>query len=219
MSDDLDVQDWQPLTVPEAVSAMRGAACRWWIAGGWSIDLFLGRQTRDHADTDVLVLTSEQLAAQQHLSDWVLYKTKQPTPTKLALWPAEEYLAPETDIHDIWIKREVGGPWRFQLMFTEDDADRWVFRRDRRIGGALADLGWTHPDGFEVLRPEVQLLYKARPEARRSKDQADFESVADALTPTARVWLAEALMKQYGPTHDWLPRLTTKERFGTAESP
>lgn len=208
MSDTLDVDDWQPLSVPEVAAAMRGLPCRWWIAGGWAIDLFLGRQTRPHADTDVMVLTSDQLVVQRHLVDWVLYKTKQPTPSRLAIWPKGQYLTPETGVHDIWVKGCVGGPWRFQLMLTEDVGDRWVFRRYRRQGGDVAALGWVDDGGLPVLRPEVQLLYKARPTDRRAKDQADFEAAVGRLSPAARAWLSEAVTSVYGPGHDWLARLS-----------
>lgn len=204
MAEGLDTQDWQPLSVAEVADAMRGVPCRWWIAGGWAIDLFLGRQTRPHADTDVVILTCDQLVVQQHLSAWRLYKTQQPTPSRLAPWPAGQYLAPQTNIHNIWVKDRDGGPWRFQLMLTEDAGDRWVFRRDRRIGGPLSDLGWVDSDGLPVICPEVQLLYKARPADRRAKDQADFEAAVGVLSPAARSWLAGAIETQYGPNHDWL---------------
>lgn len=206
-SEPLDPADWRPMSVAEVASVMRGAPCRWWIAGGWAIDLWLGRTTRVHADTDIAILTSDQLAVQRHLSPWFLYKTKQPTPSRLAPWPAGDYLAPSTGVHDIWVKAELGGPWRFQLMLTEDVDDRWVFRRDRRVGGAIADLGWTNTDGLPVLRPEVQLLYKSRQAGRRAKDQADFESSARSLTPVGRDWLAGAIRLIDGDEHDWLARL------------
>ncbi|MCL4541605.1 MAG: hypothetical protein M1396_04620 [Chloroflexi bacterium] len=32
----------------------------WFIAGGWAIDLFLGRQTRAHKDVEIAVLRQDQ---------------------------------------------------------------------------------------------------------------------------------------------------------------
>ncbi|MBN2056375.1 hypothetical protein JW905_15740 [bacterium] len=45
-----------------------------WLAGGWALDLFLGRRTRDHGDTDVLVVRRHQSGLWRHLRDWNLFK-------------------------------------------------------------------------------------------------------------------------------------------------
>ena len=207
-AEQLDVHDWQALSVSEVTSVMHRIDVRWWIAGGWAIDLFLGRQTRPHGDIDVLVLRRDQLGVQRHLSEWRLYKTKQPTPSKKAPWPKGEYLSRDTDIFDVWVKQELGGPWRLQLMLMESEADRWVFRRDERIGGPVNELGWHTSEGTPVLRPEVQLLYKGRLEGRRAKDDADFAAVLPHLTEAQRRWLGEALRLQFGDAHPWPARLT-----------
>lgn len=63
---------WEPLTPAEVAGELRGLPCRWWIAGGWAIDLHLGRQSRAHADVDVLFLRADQLSVQRHLTGWDL---------------------------------------------------------------------------------------------------------------------------------------------------
>jgi len=47
---------WLPLTFDETRAVFAPLAVPWWIAGGWAIDVYLGRQTREHADIDVSVL-------------------------------------------------------------------------------------------------------------------------------------------------------------------
>ncbi|MEX0884908.1 MAG: hypothetical protein WD009_00575 [Phycisphaeraceae bacterium] len=206
-AEQLDVHDWQPLSVAEVTSVMRQSKGPWWIAGGWAIDLFLGRQTRPHGDMDVLILRRDQLAVQRHLNGWHLYKTKQPTPSSLGPWSDGEYLPRDTGIFDIWVKQELGGPWRLQLMLMESDLDRWVFRRDERIGETVDALGWHTSDGTPVLRPEIQLLYKGKLEGRRDKDDADFAAVLPHLTREQRRWLAAALRLQFDDAHPWLTAL------------
>lgn len=66
----LKIENWQPLTVDETIRAMKGTTVPWWIAGGWAIDLFLGRRTRQHADTEGLVLRRDQQRVQEHLQGW-----------------------------------------------------------------------------------------------------------------------------------------------------
>ncbi|MFD4171693.1 nucleotidyltransferase domain-containing protein, partial [Streptomyces albidoflavus] len=42
----------------------------WWIAGGYAVELAVGRAFRAHADIDVLLLREDQLAAQRALAGW-----------------------------------------------------------------------------------------------------------------------------------------------------
>lgn len=82
----IDADNWRQTSIDEVVSIFSGAGVSWWIAGGWALDLFLGRITRDHKDIDVQILRRDQLAIQRHLADWKLFKTNQPG---LEPWPQE----------------------------------------------------------------------------------------------------------------------------------
>jgi hypothetical protein len=74
-----DTHSWKPMSVDDAVDLMSGLRLPWWVAGGWAIDLFLGRQTRPHGDIDLLVRREDQFAVQAYLADkgLLLYKTQQ----------------------------------------------------------------------------------------------------------------------------------------------
>ena len=50
---------WLPLTFDETRAVFAPLAVPWWIAGGWAIDVYLGRQTREHADIDVSMLRGD----------------------------------------------------------------------------------------------------------------------------------------------------------------
>jgi hypothetical protein len=41
---------------------MAGYRRPWWVAGGWALDLVLGRKTRPHADLEISMLTGDQQA-------------------------------------------------------------------------------------------------------------------------------------------------------------
>jgi hypothetical protein len=43
---------WEPLSPAALAGELKGLARRWWIAGGWAIDLHLGRRSRAHASVD-----------------------------------------------------------------------------------------------------------------------------------------------------------------------
>lgn len=46
-----------------AVALLAALPCPWFVAGGWAIDLHLGRATRPHGDVDVAVYRHDQAAA------------------------------------------------------------------------------------------------------------------------------------------------------------
>ncbi len=198
-----DLGPWRPLGVAEVAALFAGFLAPWWIAGGWALDLFLGRQTRDHGDTDVLVLRRDQLAVQAVLAGWDLHAAD--PPGRLRPWRHGEWLT--APIHDIWCRPAADAPWALQLMLAESEADHWIFRREPAIGGPLAQLTCRTADGISFLAPEVQLLYKAT-DAPRPKDEADLAAVLPHLNTERRRWLTAAL-RRYRPHHPWLARLAS----------
>ena len=195
------IHNWQPLTVAETAELLRGLAVPWWIAGGRAIDLFVGRETRPHGDTDVLIRRCDQLAVQAYLSTWDLHKTQQPG---LKPWPRGEFLG--RPVNDIWCRRTPDAPWSLQLMLLDTDGDDWVFRRDPSIRGPLRSIERRATSGVPYLSPEIQLLYKAKPNTL-DKDQADFETTLPLLSPPARRWLLTCLTKRFSDGHDWVDAL------------
>jgi hypothetical protein len=197
----LDPHNWSPLSVDEVATAFEGMPVAWWIAGGWALDLFVGKTTRPHEDIDVLILRRDQLAVQKHLCDWQLFKTRQPDPPHLAPWPTGEFLEPP--MNDIWGRREMNdGPWCFQIMLMETEGDRWVYRRLPTIGGSIADMGLTTDAGIPYLAPEIQLLYKSA--TGLQKDTEDLVNVLPVLTRRRAEWLLNCLRCQYPDGHAWI---------------
>lgn len=192
---------WEPLSPAEVAAELSGMPCRWWIAGGWAVDLHLGRQTRTHGDIDVLLLRGDQLAFQRHLAGWDLQAAD--PPGSLRPWAEGETLPSE--VHDIWCRRSPSSPWCLQLMIDDAEQDQWVYRRDSRIRRPVAELdGPASNAERRVLSPDVQLLYKST--NPRAKDEADCEAVLDGLNLSQRHWLKES-MTIVAPLHPWLSRL------------
>ena len=194
---------WEPLSVEAVPVLLSGVDARWWIAGGWALDLHLGRQTRPHHDIDVLVLREDLPTVRERLGGWDLHVADPPGAGVLRPWPRSEVLPPP--LHDIWCRRTPTSPWALQLMVDDTDDADWVYRRDHRIRRPVPELyGPASTPRRPVLAPEVQLLGKSR--TPRPKDVADFECVADALGGPQRTWLREAL-STVAPEHDWLAAL------------
>lgn len=193
---------WIPYT-PRAVAELFAAAdFPWWIAGGYAIELAVGRSFREHGDLDVLVLRRDQLRLRALLATWDLHLADPPGAGTLRAWPESAGVPPL--IHDVWCRRAPGQPWSVQVMVDESDGDEWVSRRDARVRRPVAQLGHVTADGIPYLRPAVQLFYKAK--GVREKDQLDFEAVLPLLSDGERAWLSSALTLTL-PGHVWLDRL------------
>lgn len=194
-----DLGPWVPLDPVEVRRMMAGYDRPWWIAGGWALDMFLGRKTRDHADVDVALLRSDQLEAQAHLRDWELYLASD---GRLTPWVAGEPAPPDTG--DVWCRPPGGSAWAFQLMLDPGTPERWASKRSPLIGLPMDVAVRRTGDGLPYLAPEAQLLMKAK--GLRPKDEADFDVVLPALDEGQRTWLREALTRAH-PDHPWLGRL------------
>jgi hypothetical protein len=201
-----DLGPWEPLTPAALRGRFAGSRFRWWIAGGWSLDLLVGRQTRRHADIDVTVLRADVRAVRTHFAAWDLYVADPPGSGTLRPWRADEELAP--DLHDVWCRRTPGEPWRFQIMVDEAEDEEWVYRRHPGVRRPVATLrGRASSPDLPVLSPEIQLLYKSK--GRREKDEVDFSRVLPLLTVEEKEWLAQAL-RRVEPGHPWSDRLSPR---------
>jgi hypothetical protein len=192
---------WEPLSVDEVSELLHDLTAPWWIAGGWALDAFIGRQTREHGDVDVGVLRRDQAAVREHLATWDLQAAD--PPGRLRPWREGE-IFPEA-VHDIWCRTSKEAAWGLQLMLDEAEGDEWLYRRMPSVRRSLKSLVWHH-DGVPYLSPEVQLLYKG---AQRSpKAEADFNACLPHLDGSQRSWLARALATAH-PGHPWRDVLLT----------
>jgi hypothetical protein len=139
---------WAPLSPEDAGVVFSACEARWWVAGGWAIDLLVGRQTRSHADFDVLVLRPEQHVVRSYLHAWDVHAAD--PPGTLRPWPIGEILP--LSVHDIWCRRDPSAPWAFQLMIDDVHGEDWLFRRDHRIRRPVRTLaGRASRPGLAVL--------------------------------------------------------------------
>lgn len=179
------------------VEIMRGFPARWCIAGGWAIDLFLGKVTRPHEDVDIAVFREDQLVIHDHFAGWTIRKV---VDRSLVDWSFDEWLS--LPIHEVHI--ESPGPQpstTLEILLNEQELDEWVFRRHPDIRRPIEETIEGVKDGLPILSPAIVLLYKAKDP--RPHDLCDFESVRQGLDPDDRQWLKDALEQVY-PGHEWL---------------
>jgi hypothetical protein len=190
---------WRPRTPRDAAALLEGYARPWWIAGGWAIEVFTG-VPRPHDDVDPSILRSDVHELRRHLVG------------RLDVWQADSgTLTPVVDDADsltetcenLWLRPSGAEPWEYDVILMDATPTTWTYKRDARISRPLEDILWS-VDGIRYLRPEVQLLHKAR--GLRPKDQVDFEACAPLLDGEARGWLRSALELAH-PGHPWLASL------------
>jgi Aminoglycoside-2''-adenylyltransferase len=178
----------------------------WVFAGGWAIDLFVGRVTRPHKDIDVAIFREHQLELQRSMMGWRMYVANSGT---LVPWQSGEYV--ELPLHTVWAYRpgktgagSIEVQPDLEFLFNEREAENWVFRRNPLMTRPL-DLACVRAsNGLPYLAPEIVLLYKSK--GTRDSDQADFQAVLGLLSREQRAWLKGALEVD-GPGHEWLKRL------------
>jgi hypothetical protein len=168
----------------------------WAIAGGWALDLYLGRATREHADIELAIFRQDQSNLRQHLREWTFDKVvegrRQP-------WWEVEWLA--LPIHELHAHPQSDPSHSIEFLLNERTADDWIFRRNPAITLPL-DRAIVHAQvGLPVLAPEIVLLFKAKSPA--PKDEADFRFAYPALDHPRRRWLRAAL-KLCHPSHPWI---------------
>ncbi|MGE7837580.1 nucleotidyltransferase domain-containing protein [Viridibacillus arvi] len=197
-----DIDNWVPLTLSEIYDVFSEMPIKWFIAGGWAIDLHLEKKSREHNDIDVSINRKDQLIVQQFLKkNWLLYKAEK---GKLIPWADDEFL---NSTIDVWVCKNIDSPWAFQIMLFDTEESNWVYRRENSITRAMVELFLMTTEGIPYLKPEVQLLYKAGSSKVRGKDVNDFQTILPILTAKEKEWLKESLKKQFPEGHPWIKYL------------
>jgi Aminoglycoside-2''-adenylyltransferase len=195
-----DIDAWQPWHPAVLAERLADLSVPWCVAAGWALDLFRGRQTRDHHDVEIAVPRARFAEVARRFPDIDFYVPVDGT--LVAATPDTLALAAR---HQTWALDRVAGSWRFDVFREPHDGDVWICRRDARIRRSYADVIRHDASGLPYLAPEVVLLFKAKDS--RDKDVADFAGVLPLLDADQRHWLADAIALVH-PDHPWQAALT-----------
>ena len=171
---------WDPLPPAGVAALLAASSVRWYIGGGRAARI--GAPARRHEDTDVMVRIDDFEELRRTLADWDLWETDSGS-----LRPLLAGVSLAEGCEQLWARLDAQHPWQLDLLLDRS-GDEWTFKRDPSIR-----LSWERAlhtvDGIAYLRPEVALLYKAKPD--RPKDRDDL--AAANLDPEGRAWLAATL--------------------------
>ena len=187
---------WRPEEVAHRLASVRAP---WYVAAGWAIDLFLGKQRREHEDVEVGVPQTRFGEVVRALAGYEFFVVGD----GLA-WPLARSGEAFAAHHQTWVREPGTGRWRLDVFREPSDGGVWVCRRDARIRLPYDQLIARTADDIPYARPEVVLLFKAK--AARPKDDGDLAAVLPRLGPEAQRWLVEAI-ELIHPGHRWLAEL------------
>ena len=186
--------------VDAVADVMRGFPHPWWVAGGWAVDLFVGRVTREHGDIEIGAFRDTQRALHAHLGRFKLFKA---VDGAFVPWDAatEDIVPP---VFQIQATHESLPGEDLQVFLDDRDGGRWICRRNVAITRPVDDVTFS-ARAVRALRPEIQLLFKAK-HFELAKNERDFSLVAPLLTSEQRSWLKESTAATH-PGHPWIGRL------------
>jgi hypothetical protein len=190
---------WASSWTPEEVARrLAGVTAPWGVAAGWALDLFRGKQTRAHSDIEVAIPASEFGRVRDRFPGYVFDGVGDGR-----IWEAAtpEVLAVT---HQTWLRDPATGDYLLDVFREPHDGRIWICRHNETIRLPYDDIIRHTADGIPYLTPELVLLFKAK--HARPKDQADFESTLEHLSPAQRTRLAELVRHRY-PEHRWLAEL------------
>ena len=199
-----------PETLARVADLMSAFRPKWSLCGGWAVDAWLGRQTRDHADVDIAVFQDDQHAIFDHLAgSQMIGHDNNVADDSSEPWDGRRLDLP-AHIH----ARSHDG-FNLEVLLNERSGRDWVFSREPRITMPLRRCAQQSAWGLPTVVPEVVLFYKANPPAWRDlprpdlrpHDEFDFFALLPHLTENQRHWLREAISLVH-PGHPWLTQLS-----------
>jgi len=177
MDDNERMNDRQLALIREFTSICTAASVEFWLRGGWAMDFFLGRITREHEDIDLFVWSNDAPGLMQRLQHAGFEELSGPPPEaqRNVTKDGEELqiaLLATNEQGEIVV---AGGPWAGTLQPSE-----------MLVGppGRLGDLVCP------MVNPQVQVEIKEkfgdwRPDLPPSeKHQADIARLRTALSST-----------------------------------
>ena len=188
-----------PLTLTQVATLFRGAPFRWWICGGWSLEL-ADQPRRHHDDVEVGIARAELPLIREWLADYHLWDIH----AGMLTFMKPDYQLPD-DHEQLWLRRDAYSPWLMDLMLTPVEGDTWFYKRDRRLSRPFDEAIQVGTDGIPRQRPEIGLLFKAR--RRFPRDEEDFAAVVPQLPDADRAWLRDAIRLTEPPDNPWLAKL------------
>jgi hypothetical protein len=171
---------------------------QWLIAGGWTIDLAIGEETRKHKDMDICIFRDDLEYSLKYFRDWDIH---------VAI-PGEHRLEPLRAISDIELPRYClhlfKGDDFLEILATEQIESEIIYRKDRSI--TMNKKDFVKGDiNRPYVNPAWQLLFKSQ--ITRKEDEHDFHLYMNRVKDDdSKKWLLQNIIKVNG-NKNWIEEL------------
>lgn len=144
---------WTP---GEVARRLAGIATPWCVAAGWALDLFRGRQTREHGDIEIAIPAAHFPEVRDRFPGYLFDAVGSGR-----IWQnaAPNVLAAT---HQTWLRDPATGNYLLDVFREPHDGDTWICRHDETIRIPYRDIIHHTHDGIPYLTPELVLLFKAK---------------------------------------------------------
>ena len=192
------------MEVPQSVAKvgiqMARVPCVWSLCGGWAVDVWLGRETREHLDVDVACFRDDEQTLYRHLAGWKLIAHDTDDADHSIPWDGHPLRFP-AHLH-----AGADDPPKREVQLNEREGDTWLLNREPRVMLPVERFALSSPLELPVMAPEAVLFYKSLG-TRRAHDEHDFDELLPVLHGDRRDWLA-ASVAALDADHPWLQRLS-----------
>lgn len=186
---------WHPADLMKRL----GTDIHWYVVGGWALDLWHGRQTREHEDLEFAVLREDIANARSLLAELAFFSV---VDGQIDYLPSS--VPPAVHVAQLWGADPKQGCWRVDMMPERGTPATWIYKRDPSLAMPRGDMIRKTADGLPFLAPAAILLFKAK--HRRNKDEKDFDLALPRLAASERADL-RLWLERLHPDHDWIARL------------
>lgn len=195
----------------------------WHLCGGFAIDKYLGKKTRDHKDIDITVSKNDMHECTQYLKSkgWTIVA---PIGGGKFLAIDDALNNDDCEFDNIWCFREdadfikctkKGDDLYYEMeernqttldfievLFNKVDEDNFYYSKNESIIKSK-EKAFIRLGEISILSPEIILLHKAR-NAMNPSYKNDFDLTFSRLNNEQTDWLIKAMEKEYPHGHPWL---------------
>jgi hypothetical protein len=167
---------------------MAGFSRPWFLCGGWAVDAWLGRKTREHGDVDITVFHEDQRAIYEQLAGWhIIADDVEPDTVPVPgrppwdghiLDPDHRWTWPKTPAHlharppgetalaalHAWTNppyKQPADDFNLEVMFNERSGSEWLINPEPRIARPFDVCVRDSPARIPTAAPEVLMFFKA----------------------------------------------------------
>ena len=201
----LDEDAWDAWSPHELSQRLRDAILPWYVAGGWALELWHEKQTREHEYLEFVALRNDVDYFRTILYDLNLFTVKDGS---IKYLPPSAHLP--SDVWQLWGGDMRQGYWRVDVMIEQGTPDLWVYKHDPAISMVRSDAIRISRAGIPYLAPTNVILFKSR--HCREKDRIDFKRCLQKFSAEEKEQLI-GWLDQLNPGHEWITDLQASRRF------